>query len=197
VARDYRRFDLNLEGIAVMNLNRHCGILVAALASIGMGTAETAFAQSDTSATSPPSTEPQHHHVPPHAGMTAVAEARSPLLAATVHATHELNLTADQKAQIRMILRTAQEQERVHMQAANPGMAVLGDPSNPGYSAAIQAMKTNATNRIQQESDFQAQVVNVLTPEQKAKLPNVLASLQAKQEAHRAASAEHPPSGLR
>lgn len=176
-----------------MNVNKHCGMLVATLASIGMGTAVTAFAQSDTSANSSPSTDAHHQN----AGKSAGAEPRSMLLGMTVHAADELNLTTEQKAQIKKILRTAQEQERVNMQAAHPGMEVLGDPSNPGYSAAIQALKTNATNRIQQESDFQAQVVNVLTPEQKAKLPGVLASMQAKHEAHRAASAEHRASGLR
>ena len=191
-------------------LNTRCGMLVAALASIGMaglglGTSVTARAQQpDTSAgasgsagtsADTGSSAPHIHHSPSNVG--TVAAARSPLLSATVHATHELHLTTDQQAQIKMILRNAQEQERVNNTVAKPDMTVLGDPTNPGYSAAIQALKTNAANRVQHESDLQTQVVNVLTPEQKAKLPSVLASLQAAHQAHRAAAAEHNAGGLR
>jgi Spy/CpxP family protein refolding chaperone len=177
-----------------MKLNRRCGMLLASLASIGVGTAVSAFAQPETSPGTAPGTDTQHR-VAPRTRMTA--EPRTMLLHLTVHAAEELHLTAEQKGQIRMIMRNAQEQERVNRSTTRPDIAVLGDPTNPGYSAAIQALKTNATNRVQQESDFQTQVVNVLTPEQKTKLPTVLASMQAKAEAHRAASAEHPAGSLR
>jgi Spy/CpxP family protein refolding chaperone len=165
-------------------------MLLVALASIGMGTAMTALAQSNTETTSPTPAAPasSHHQASAH-GHEMGAGPHSILVGTTLKATHHLNLTADQKSQIKTILHNAHEQERA--QGAAPDMAVLGDPTNPGYNAALQSLKTNAAGHIQQESDVQSQIVNVLTPEQKAKLPTVLASMKAKHEAHRTASAEH------
>jgi Spy/CpxP family protein refolding chaperone len=180
-----------------MKLNRRSGMLLAVLASIGMGTAVTGFAQTASPDTSAAPSGTEHHGAATatHGQMVIV---RSMLLNTTLRATRQLNLTAAQKSQIKTILQTAHTQERTDTQAAShPDMAVLGDPSNPGYSAAIQSLKTNATNRIQMESDVQGQIVNVLTPEQKAKLPGVLASIQAKQEAHRTAAASEHTGSMR
>lgn len=190
-----------------MKLNRRCGMLVAALASIGMGTAVSVYAQTESpttggaTTTAPEKGEKGEKGTMMHRGGGGARErgamAGHPMiLGATLRATRQLNLTAAQKAQIKTIMENAHQQARANMES-RPDMAVLGDPSNPGYSAAIQAMKTNAANRIQQESDTQAQIVNVLTPEQKAKLPHALASLQSKHEARRAAAEEQRQGGMR
>lgn len=186
-----------------MKLNRRCGMLLAVLASIGMGTAVSAYAQSDTASSSASGTSgmhhgTHHHRAGPGARRQGAMMGHSMLLGTTLRATRQLHLTAAQKSRIRTILHNAHEQERSSMQSGGrPDMAVLGDPTNPGYSAAIASLKTNAANRIQMESDLQGQIVNVLTPEQKAKLPDVLASLQAKHEARHMAAERRSAGSLR
>jgi len=185
-----------------MKLNKRCGMLVAALASIGMGSAVTVFAQtSDTTGTGTGTATTGTHHEKAEKSGAQAREGRTAmghpmLVGATLRATRQLNLTAAQKSQIKTIMENAHQQAKANMEEHPADMSVLGDPSNPGYSAAIQQMKTSAANRIQQESDTQSQIVNVLTPEQKAKLPTVLASMQSKREAHRAAAGDQH-SGMR
>jgi len=115
----------------------------------------------------------------------------------TLHAMRQLNLTSAQQAQLRGLLENAHDQAKARAQESPVNMAVLGNPSDPGYSAAVQALKTHAADRIQRDSDLQAQIINVLTPEQKQKLPAVLASLKAKNEQRRSASAAHHADTMR
>jgi Spy/CpxP family protein refolding chaperone len=160
--------------------------LMVAVASLGLGTAATALAQSDTGGAGSGSSATHSHHSAEHGpgGM---------ILGTTLQATKKLNLTAAQKSQIKTIMHTAHEQEKEQMGKMDP--AVLGDPSNPGYSAAVQSLKSGAADRIQRETEVQSQIYNVLTPDQKAKLPSVLANIKTKHEGHHAASAEeHTPS---
>jgi Spy/CpxP family protein refolding chaperone len=181
-----------------MKLNKRCGMLVAALASIGMGSAVVFAQSSDTTTGTGTGTTGTHHHADKSSTQAHEGgmHGHPMLVGATLRATRQLNLTAAQKTQIKTIMDNAHQQAKANMAEHTPDMSVLGDPSNPGYSAAIQQMKTSAANRIQQESDVQSQIVNVLTPEQKAKLPTVLASMQTKHEAHRAAAGEQH-SGMR
>ena len=106
----------------------------------------------------------------------------------TLRATKQLNLTAEQQASIKQILTTAHTQAKA-ARAAGPAvdMSVLGNPGDPNYATALQSAKSLASTRIQNESEIQAQVYNVLTAEQKAQLPTVLASLKAQAAQRRAA----------
>jgi Spy/CpxP family protein refolding chaperone len=45
---------------------------------------------------------------------------------------------------------------------------------------AVQTAKTNAANRVQRRSELYVQIYALLTPEQKAALPAILASEDAK-----------------
>ena len=58
-------------------------------------------------------------------------------------------------------------------------MTALANPGDPNYATALQSAKTFASTRIQQESELQGQIYNVLTAQQKAQLPTVLASMKA------------------
>ena len=160
-----------------MKLNRNVGLLVLAIASIGTA-AGIASAQSTTTApaasTSTTTTTPEqghkwHRH---HGGF---------LLGMTLRATKQLNLTADQQASIKQILSNARAQAKAaHASGQAPiDMTVLGNPGDPNYAAALQSAKTLAANRIQSESELQGQIYNVLTAEQKAQLPTILASMKA------------------
>jgi Spy/CpxP family protein refolding chaperone len=167
-----------------------------ALAGLGLGTT-VSFAQNTqstpTSTADSSTTSGKHKSDAHNATKKEGADAHEmgggggPILGTTLKATKKLNLTAAQKSQIKTIMHNAHEQRRA--QEGSMDATVLGDPSNPGYSAAIQTMKTHAADRVQQESEIQSQIYNVLTPEQKSKLPTVLASIQSKH-AGRTAAAE-------
>jgi len=163
-----------------MKLNRNLGLLVLAIASIGVGGA-VGIASAQTPAPAAASTTaptPGHRWHGHHGGM---------LLGITLRATRQLNLTADQQASIKSILANA----RAQMKAAHASgqasidMAVLGNPGDPNYATALQTAKTLAANRIQTESELQGQIYNVLTAQQKAQLPTVLASMKAQAEQRR------------
>ena len=162
-----------------MKLNRNVGLLVVAIASLG-GTAGIAYAQSTTSSsTTTTTTAPAHHGKWHHRG--------GGLLGMTLRATKQLNLTTDQQASIKQILTTARAQAKA-THAAGPAvdMTVLANPGDANYATALQSAKTQAATRLQNESEIQAQVYNVLTAEQKAQLPTVLASLKAQAAQRRA-----------
>ena len=172
-----------------MKLNRNVGLLVLAIASIGVGGA-VGIASAQTPAPAATTTTPPeqghkwHRH---HGGM---------LVGMTLRATKQLNLTADQQASIRSILENARAQMKAaHASGQAPvDMAVLANPGDPNYATALQSAKTLAANRIQTESELQGQIYNVLTAEQKAQLPTVLASMKA-QAAQRRANWEQKHAG--
>ena len=165
-----------------MNLNRNVGLLVLAVASIG-GAAGVAYAQSTAPATTTTTTAPAHgdHKWHGHHGGGF-------LVGMTLRATKQLNLTADQQASIKTILTTARAQAKAaHASGQAPvDMAVLANPGDPNYATALQGAKTLAATRIQNESELQSQIYNVLTAEQKAELPTVLATMKAQAQQRRA-----------
>jgi Spy/CpxP family protein refolding chaperone len=165
-----------------MKLNRNVGLLVLAVAGAGIA-AGIANAQTTTPSTTTTTTAPaggghmgRHHH---GGGM---------LLGMTLRATKQLNLTADQQASIKTILTTARAQAKAARASnqASIDVTVLGNPGDANYATALQSAKTLAATRIQKESELQSQIYNVLTAEQKAQLPTVLASMKAEMAQRRA-----------
>jgi Spy/CpxP family protein refolding chaperone len=145
----------------------------------GIASAQTTSAQT---ATTPSTTAPaEGHHWHGHRG--------GMLLGLTLRATKQLNLTADQQESIKTILSNARTQAKAAREAAGSQLdiTVLGNPGDPNYATALQSAKTLAANRIQTESELQGQIYNVLTAQQKAQLPTVLASMKAQAAARRAA----------
>lgn len=100
-------------------------------------------------------------------------------------AVRKLELTPSQQQSVRSILDAARDQHQGMMQAMGENLGVLGNPGDPGYAAAVQAAKTKAANMIQRRSDLDVQIFSVLTPEQRAKLPQILADMKAKFEQRR------------
>lgn len=165
-----------------MKLNRNVGLLVLAAASIAVGGAVgVASAQTTAPAATTNTAPPAGHHMwhRHHGGM---------LVGMTLRATRQLNLTADQQASIKSILENAHAQAKAARASgeAPVDMAVLANPGDPNYATALQSAKTLASNRIQTESELQGQIYNVLTAEQKAQLPTVLASMKAQAAQRRA-----------
>ena len=167
-----------------MKLNRTLGLLLAAAATVGAGAAVAAAATTPTAAATTTATTPApggkhwHHR---HGGM---------LVGVMLRATRQLNLTTDQQTAIKGILSTARAQHQAAAAAggtAGVDLMTLANPGDPNYSAALQNAKTAAATRLQKEVDLQGQIYNVLTPDQKAKLPQVLADMKSKAEQRRAA----------
>src|SRR5258708_38605375 len=106
----------------------------------------------------------------------------------TLRATKQLNLTADQQASIKTILTAARAQAKAARASgqAPVDMAVLGNPGDPNYATALQSAKTVAATHIQNESELQSQIYNVLTAQQKAQLPTVLATMKPQAQPRRA-----------
>jgi len=168
-----------------MKLNRTLGLLLAAAATVGAGAAVAAAAVStsavaSTAAATTPAPGGRHWHHR-QGGM---------LVGVMLRATRQLNLTADQQTAIKGILSTARAQHLAAAGTAGVDLVALGNPGDPNYATALQNAKTAAANRLQKEVDLQGQIYNVLTADQKAKLPQVLADMQSKAEQRRAAWAQ-------
>jgi Spy/CpxP family protein refolding chaperone len=58
-------------------------------------------------------------------------------------------------------------------------------PGDATYSALVESAKANAVAHIKLITDTQAQIYAVLTPEQQAKIPTIVAAEKAKREAAR------------
>jgi len=107
-----------------------------------------------------------------------------------LRATRELNLTPEQEATIKGILGNARAQ---HQAAGAPAvdLIALANPGDPNYAAALQNAKAAAASRFQAEVELQSQIYNVLTADQKAKLPQVLADMKSRLEQRRAEWQQH------
>jgi len=165
-----------------MKLNRTLGLLLVATATVGAGAA-VAAAGTTTTPTATTTTAPdqggRHWHHGHHAG--------GMLVGVMLRATKQLNLTSEQQAAIKTIMSTARAQHKAAMGSGNVDMMTLANPGDPNYATALQNAKAAAAARLQNEVELQSQIYNVLTADQKAKLPQVLADMKSKFEARRAA----------
>ena len=164
-----------------MKLNRTLSLLLVAAATVGTGAAVAAASTTATpsaTATTAPAPGGKHwHHGHRGGGM---------LVGVMLRATRQLNLTADQEASIKSILSNARAQRQADAGTASIDMMTLANPGDPNYATALQSAKAAAAARLQNEVQVQSQIYNVLTADQKAKLPQVLADMKSKFEARRA-----------
>ena len=166
-----------------MKLNRTLSLLLVATATVGAGAAVAAASTTTTPAattttTTAPATGGKHWHHGHRGGM---------LVGVMLRATRQLNLTSEQEASIKSILSTARAQHKAAAGSANVDLMTLANPGDPNYATAVQNAKAAASTRLQNEVEVQSQIYNVLTADQKAKLPQVLADMKSKFEARRAA----------
>ena len=111
---------------------------------------------------------------------------------------HKLNLTADQKTQIKSILageKSQFEALRASAKANHQAMATTS-PSDPSYPGLVETEKGNAGTRITLMSQTWKQVYEgVLTKAQQGEIPGIVAAAQAARESRMADwKAEHPQS---
>jgi Spy/CpxP family protein refolding chaperone len=105
---------------------------------------------------------------------------------AAMHALlRHLDLTADQKGRIEAIHSAAKPRAEALREAsrANRDALATTPPTDPAYAGLIDQSKANAATAIQMRSDVWTQVYAVLTPEQRAKVPALMAAARAKHKA--------------
>ena len=117
--------------------------------------------------------------------------------AAFMHLMHKLNLSADQKTQIKSIVMQGKSQREAAFAAAKANREALAStaPTDPKFAALIEQAKTNAAARIEARSATWSQIYAVLTPAQQAQIPGIVAAEKSAREARRAAwQAQHATS---
>jgi LTXXQ motif family protein len=180
-------------------------LLAVAVATLGAGAVGTAAAQAPAAGSGPDSGQSQdwhggHHHWShgghrmrhhghhgwrhgghegwAHGGPQRSGFGATPFAATLLRGTRQLNLTEQQHAAIRTIIEDSRKAHEAAAQAQRPDPAVLGDPGNAGYAAAVRNAVAAATARINEQSALAGKIYNVLNSDQKKQLPGVLASLK-------------------
>jgi Spy/CpxP family protein refolding chaperone len=67
----------------------------------------------------------------------------------------------------------------------------LGNPGDPKHAAAVESAKQRAAEHVQHFADIEQKVYGLLTAEQQAKLPRLLAEEQKHMQERRAQRAAH------
>jgi Spy/CpxP family protein refolding chaperone len=104
------------------------------------------------------------------------------------HVLDQLGLTAEQKTQIHSIFDQAKPQLQATHQGgrANREQLAVTPPTDPGYAGLIAFAKSNAVEQIQLMSDLWTQVYARLTPDQRARIPGIVATERAERDARMA-----------
>ncbi|HMN45591.1 MAG TPA: Spy/CpxP family protein refolding chaperone [Povalibacter sp.] len=115
------------------------------------------------------------HHMHRHGGAPLMGTLR------------QLDLTDEQKQSVRSVFaNTRQQREALRDQQRSNRTALASTmPDDPKYPALIADRKKLAADAIQQSSDTQTQIYALLTPEQKAQIPQLLAERKARWEERR------------
>lgn len=149
-------------------------IVLPLLASLAIGTGAV-WAASDT--TTPAATaqgkELHGKHDMHHHGMWHP----SPFMASL----RQLNLSDAQHKSVESLMDGLKQQREANITTERSNLEALGNPGDKNYATAVQTAKTLAASGIQRRADVETQIYNLLTAEQKAKLPQVLADQKAKQ----------------
>ncbi len=108
----------------------------------------------------------------------------------------QLDLTAEQTERMQAIFTEAKPQMQAVRESgrANRDQLVTTPPTDPGYAGLIASAKANAAEKIQLMSDLWVQVYAKLTPDQRARIPGIVAAQRADRDQHRPRRGQ-PPSG--
>jgi periplasmic protein CpxP/Spy len=99
----------------------------------------------------------------------------------------QLDLTAEQKTQIRAIFDRARPQIQATRESgrANRDQLDVTPPTDPSYARMLAFAKSNAAEQIQLMSDLWTQVYAKLTPDQRARIPGIVAAQRAERDARK------------
>jgi Spy/CpxP family protein refolding chaperone len=90
----------------------------------------------------------------------------------------QLNLSDSQKEQVHTILAGMHSQMEADRKSELADLPAFGNPGDPQYAAAVQAAQTRASARIRRLSEAQQQIYALLTQQQQAQIPQLLAAMQ-------------------
>jgi Spy/CpxP family protein refolding chaperone len=153
-------------------MNNRTKWLMVALAMTGVAGAVVAQTSSSSSGAGTTATPGAHHWHHGH---------RMMLGGGLLHAFRQLNLTPAQQQSVHTILTAAHAQSQAERTAgAKPDFTVLSNPGDPNYSTALQDLQSRMASRLQAQSQTELALYNVLSKQQQAQLPAVLASMKAK-----------------
>ncbi|HVN43562.1 MAG TPA: Spy/CpxP family protein refolding chaperone, partial [Steroidobacteraceae bacterium] len=101
-----------------------------------------------------------------------------------------------QKAQVKDIFTKAHAQMQAFGERAraNHEKLLVTPPTDAAYAGLLANAKKDAVEAIQHMSDVWTKIYAVLTPEQRAKVPEIIAAEKAKMEAYRQGMKGHQPS---
>jgi len=156
-------------------MNRTRALVIAALAAAGL--AAVAVQAATSSDATPPAAHGHWHHHGPGARF--------------MHVLKQLNLSAEQKTQIKGILTAAKPQFqglRESMRSNHEALAAAA-PTDAGYPALLATEKANAAKRIEEMSAVKTQIYAVLSAEQIKQIPQIIAADKAKWQERRQNSA--------
>jgi Spy/CpxP family protein refolding chaperone len=99
----------------------------------------------------------------------------------------QLSLTAEQKTQIHAIVDQAKPQmQAVHESGrANREQLAVTPPTDAAYAGLLASAKSNAAEQIQLMSDLWTQIYAKLTPEQRGRIPGLVAAERAERDARK------------
>ena len=103
-----------------------------------------------------------------------------------MHALRKLGLTRQQRSQVRELLHASREEGKMEKFPAAPTWQALANPGDPHHAEAVQAAQVRAAGRIQRRSELEGKIYALLTSEQKATLPTILAHMRDGRAEHRA-----------
>jgi len=159
-------------------MNNRTKWLMVALAMTGVAGGVMAQTSSSSSGAGTTATPGAHHWHHGH---------RMMLGGGLLHAFRQLNLTPQQQQTVHTILTAAHAQSQADRTASGkPDFTVLSNPGDPNYSAALQDLQSRMASRLQAQSQTELALYNVLSKQQQAQLPAVLASMKAKMSQHAA-----------
>lgn len=149
------------------------------------------------SAPTPPDGPPKEGgmHGPMHGDMHGHMHGHEMMMAGPgmefMHVLHALDLSDAQRDKVHALMRD--EHEKMGAAAGGPpaDLVALGNPGDPKHAAAIEAAKQRAVEHVQHFAELEQKIYGLLTPEQQAKLPKLLAEEQKHLEERRAGHEGH------
>jgi len=98
------------------------------------------------------------------------------------HLLHKLNLTAQQKSEIRTLMVQNKSERSTQMSSVRGNRAALEStaPTDASYAGLVATAQANAAAAIQARANLWSQIYGVLTPDQKAQIPGIVAAQQAR-----------------
>jgi Spy/CpxP family protein refolding chaperone len=108
-----------------------------------------------------------------------------------MHVLHGLELSDAQRDKVHALLR--EEHEKMGPAAEGPpaDFVALGNPGDPKHAAAVEGAKQRAVEHVQHFAELEQKVYALLTPEQQARLPKLLADEQKQLQERRAEHEGH------